>query len=177
MEVRGVEILLIYIITFILLIDFLFLFEGLLIPIALAVIFVYFLSYHISFYYYLTVLFPVILFLLYFYKFSRFARKLKRSTNGYIDIRIFRIPITKLVELFMKLLDKLQPTKKIYYRLTGQYGYVIKKFDEEQYIIRFNIGAFGRSKFRCYSDEALERGNKVQVKALKDGKIYVEKVS
>ncbi len=77
----------------------------------------------------------------------------------------------------MKQLDKLQPTKKIYYRLTGQYGYVIKKFDEEQYIIRFNIGAFGRSKFRCYSDEALERGNKVQVKALKDGKIYVEKVS
>lgn len=168
MEVKTAEIILLISLSTVLMLDLIFSLRGLLIPIALSVIISYVIFVQVQSVDYLIVSFPLILFILYFYKFSKLSRKLKTSTiEGYLNLQM----------LFIPLLEKIQPSKKLYFKLVGQKGYVIKKLGDNLYRVRFNIGAFGKTKFFCYSDEPLEWGNQVKIKELKDGKIYVEKVS
>lgn len=167
MEGKTLETILLISLSLILISDIMFSLNGFLIPVALSVIISYIIFIQVHSIYYLVIAFPLILFILYFYKFSRLANKLKSSTvDGYFNLQM----------LFIPLFEKLQPSKKLYFKLAGQKGYVIKKLGDNLYRVRFNIGAFGKTKFFCYSDEPLEWGNQVKIKELKDGKIYVEKV-
>ncbi len=168
MEVKTAEIILLIYLSTVLMLDLIFSLGGLLIPIALSAIISYVIFLQVQSIDYLIFAFPLILFILYFYKFSKLSGKLKSSTvEGYLNLQMLFIPI----------FEKLQPSNKLYFKLAGQKGYVIKKLGNNLYRVRFNIGAFGKTKFFCYSDEPLEWGNQVKIKELKDGKIYVEKVS
>lgn len=164
MEVVRVESFLIYVISFILAMDFLLVYDGLLIPLALALLITYFLSLEINSPIIVLSMFPFILLVLYFYKLNKFANKLRTSKEGYMDLRILHL-----------FLDKIQPSEKVFKRLLGQYGYVLKNYHDGSYLIRFNLGAFGRNKFTCFSEEPLERGDRVALKELKNGKIFVRK--
>ncbi len=168
MEVKTAEIILLISLSAVLMLDLMFSLGGLLVPIALSVIISYVIFIQVQSIDYIIFAFPLILLILYFYKFSKLSRKLKSSTiEGYLNLKMLFIPI----------FEKLQPSEKLYFKLAGQKGYVIKKLGDNLYRVRFNIGAFGKTKFFCYSDEPLEWGNQVKIKELKDGKIYVEKVS
>ena len=172
MEVLRTESLFIYLAMFFLFTDFLFFLEGFLIPLALVFLFVYFITPYVNSVHYLTILVISMLFLMYFYKASRLSERLVSSTSGYVDTRIFH-------NIFMKLLGKLQSPERLYFKLKGQFGYVIRKFENEdgtEYRVKFNFGAFGRKIYPCYSDEELEWGDRVEVSSVKDEKIYVRKV-
>ena len=170
MEVGRVENLLIYSLTFILLADLLFAFDGLLVPLALTFLLLYILYLHIKSVFIILALIPLVMFVFYFLKFNRVMRKIRNTQGGYIDTRIFSIPF-----ISKKIREKLQHSEDVYYTLIDQFGYVIRGFGDNSYMVRFNIGAFGKTKFVCYSEEKLERGSKVQVKTLKNGKIYIER--
>ena len=164
MELIRVESILIYLLSFILAIEYMFVPNLLLTPLALAILVSYLLFVLTNSYQLVFSLFPLILLGLYFYKLNSFAKKLRTSEEGYVNFKVFH-----------RFLDKLQPSEQVYKRLLGQYGYVVKNFHDGSYLVRFNIGAFGRNKFTCYSKEPLERGDRVLIKALEDGKLFIKK--
>lgn len=154
------------IVFFSLFVDLLVGLQGITIPAVLSLIFAYLIYLMTKSLIVFVIVFLILFGILYIVKLNNFAQKINTSTSGIFHLDILFMPIKKLVGT----LDK---DYRLYLRLVDQKGFFRKKIGDNVYRIFFTIAG----THTCYCDEPLEWGDVVKVKKVKDGKIYVEKVS
>ena len=102
-------------------------------------------------------------FLMYAYRYMN--KNLTKSDGGWIG----RIPLLK---------DLIMRKRKWYFdQLNGQFGYVVKKFGNNLYLVSFNIGIRGKGKrkFKCFSYKELKVGDHVVLTHMdENGNFYVD---